>query len=183
MMAALLNKEALANEKFSEVAEEYEKLKAMAAEANEKPLVINNLPYKGAWFVSGGDSFTARYLRDAGADYPWYENSSTGGLRKGFEAVYEVGLKADVWINPGAATSKEDILEKDPRFKDFKPFQSGRIYNNNKRVSESGGNDYWESGVVHPERLLADLIHIMHPDILPDRQLYYYQKLNGSGNE
>ena len=183
MMAALLNKEVLANEKFGKVAEEYETLKAKAAEVKEKPLVINNLPYKGAWFVSGGDSFTARYLRDAGADYPWYENSSTGGLRKNFEVVYEVGLRADVWINPGAAASKEEILEKDARFRDFESFQTGRIYNNNKRVSESGGNDYWESGVVHPERVLADLIHIMHPGILPDRNLYYYQKLNGSGDE
>ncbi|HKL19871.1 MAG TPA: ABC transporter substrate-binding protein [Halalkalibaculum sp.] len=183
MMAALLNKEVLANEKFGKVAEEYETLKAKAAEVKEKPLVINNLPYKGAWFVSGGDSFTARYLRDAGADYPWYENSSTGGLRKNFEVVYEVGLRADVWINPGAAASKEEILEKDARFRDFESFQTGRIYNNNKRVSESGGNDYWESGVVHPERVLADLIYIMHPGILPDRNLYYYQKLNGSGDE
>ena len=50
-------------------------------------------------------------------------------------------------------------------------------------MSKNGGNDYWESGVVHPERLLADLIHIMHPDMLPDRELYYYQRLNGSGDE
>lgn len=183
VMAALLNNEALANKKFGEVAKEYHRLKAKVSEVKAKPLVINNLPYKGAWFVSGGDSFTAQYLKDAGADYPWYENSSTGGLRKDFEVVYEVGLRADVWINPGAATSKEDILEKDKRFKDFKSFRSGRIYNNNKRMSESGGNDFWESGAVHPERLLADLIHIMHPDILPDRSLFYYQKLNGSGYE
>lgn len=183
MMAALLNREAVANKKFESVAKEYHALKEKASGTLEKPLVINNLPYKGAWFVSGGDSFTARYLKDAGADYPWYDNSSTGGLRKDFEAVYEVGLRADVWINPGAATSLEEILEKDSRFRDFKPYKNGRIYNNNSRMSESGGNDYWESGVVHPERVLADLIHILHPGILSGRKLYYYQKLNGSSDE
>ena len=183
MMAALLNEETLANERFGNVAEEYQKLKAKVTDVTEKPLVSNNLPYKGAWFVSGGDSFTTQYLKDAGADYPWFDNSSTGGLRKGFEAVYEVGLKADIWINPGAATSKDEILEKDSRFRDFRSFKTGHIYNNNKRVSENGGNDYWESGVVHPDRLLADLIHIMHPDMLPDRELYYYQRLNGSDDE
>ena len=180
MMGALLNKETSANKKFGEVAKSYNELKTKVNEVRNKPLVINNLPYKGAWFVSGGDSFTAQYLKDAGADYPWFHNSSTGGLRKDFEVVYEVGLKADIWLNPGAANSKDEILRKDSRFKDFKSFQTGRIYNNNKRMSDAGGNDFWESGVVHPERVLADLIHIMHPNILPRRSLFYYQKLEGN---
>ncbi len=183
MMAALINRERKANAAFSEVAQRYNELQAMAQSVEEKPLVINNLPYKGAWFVSGGNSFTAQYLKDAGAGYPWYDNPSTGGLRKDFEAVYEVGLRADVWINPGAATSLEEILEADTRFRDFKAFETGQIYNNNKRMSPSGGNDFWESGVVHPERMLADLIHIFHPDILPGHTLYYYQKLEEEGDE
>lgn len=178
VLAALLNKEALANQKFSEVAQKYNKLKSAVDTTTSNPLVINNLPYKGAWFVSGGQSFTAQFLKDAGADYPWYHSQSTGGLRKGFEAVYEVGLKANIWLNPGAAKSKEEILAKDPRFRDFKAFQMGEIYNNNKRMSPRGGNDFWESGVVHPEILLADLVKIFHPELVPNHKLYYYQKLD-----
>ncbi|MDZ7682542.1 MAG: ABC transporter substrate-binding protein [Fodinibius sp.] len=101
VMAALLNKEALANRKFNAVAQEYNQLKTAAENVDDKPLVINNMPYKGAWFVSGGNSFTANFLRDAGADYPWFDSEDTGGLRKDFEVVYEVGLKADIWVNPG----------------------------------------------------------------------------------
>lgn len=177
VLAALLNKEKLANDKFGQVVEEYNRLKAKVDTVDEKPMVINNMPYKGAWFVSGGDSFTAQFLKDAGADYPWYDEHDTGGLRKDFEVVYEVGLKADIWINPGTAESKEDILAKDSRFKDFNPYQTGEIYNNNRRANESGGNDYWESGVVHPEILLADYIKIFHPDLLSEHSLYYYQKV------
>lgn len=178
VLAALLNKEQLANEKFSAVAKEYNQLKARVNDINDKPLVINNVPYKGAWFVSGGESFTAKFLKDAGAGYPWFESDETGGLRKSFEVIYEIGLKADIWINPGAAKSKEDILAKDSRFKDFKSFQTGEMYNNNKRMSPSGGNDFWESGAVHPEIILADLIKIFHPRQLPNHQLYYYQKVD-----
>ncbi len=177
VLAALLNKEQLANDKFNTVAKEYNRLKSKVSDIQDKPLVINNMPYKGAWFVSGGESFTAQFLRDAGADYPWFGSDETGGLRKSFEVIYEIGLEADIWINPGAANSKEDILAKDSRFKDFKPFQSGEIYNNNKRMSPSGGNDFWESGVVHPEIILADLIKIFHPQQLPNHRLYYYQKV------
>ncbi len=177
VLAALLNKEKFVNEKFGQVAEEYNRLKAKVDTVGKKPLVINNMPYKGAWFVSGGDSFTAQFLKDAGADYPWYDEHDTGGLRKDFEVVYEVGLEADIWINPGTAETKEDILAKDSRFKDFNPYKKGEIYNNNRRTNESGGNDYWESGVVHPEILLADYIKIFHSDVLPEHSLYYYQKV------
>jgi len=178
VMAALLNKEKLVNQKFNAVAKEYNRLSAAVDSVDDKPLVINNMPYKGAWFVSGGNSFTANFLRDAGASYPWFDSEDTGGLRKDFEVVYQVGLKADVWVNPGAATSKEDILAKDARFEDFKSYQSNAIYNNNRRTNASGGNDFWESGVVHPELLLADLIKIFHPQLVPDHSLHYYQKVN-----
>lgn len=177
VMAALLNKEELANKKFNKIVQEYKNLRSLTNRVNDKPLVINNIPYKGAWFVASGNSYMAQFLKDAGADYPWYDSEKTGGLRKSFEVVYEFGLEADIWINPGAVKSKEDILAKDSRFRDFKSFQTGAIYNNNRRLSESGGNDFWESGVVHPEIILADLIKIFHPQVLPDHKLYYYQKI------
>lgn len=178
MMGVLLNKEQLANRKFREIEQQYLALKRRVDSVRQKPLVINNMPYKGAWFVSGGDSFTAQFFRDAGADYSWYDNSSTGGLRLDFETVYEVGLRAPVWLNPGSAKSKEDILAADSRFRDFESYQKDQIYNNNRRMSPSGGNDFWESGVVHPEIILADLIKILHPGLLPRHELYYYQKLD-----
>lgn len=178
VLAALLNKEELANKKFAVIEQKYNHLKAVADSGTGKPMVINNMPYKGAWFVSGGESYLAQYLRDAGADYPWFDSDETGGLRKSFEVIYEIGLEADIWIHPGAATSKEDILAKDSRFRDFKAFKTGEIYNNNRRMSPSGGNDFWESGVVHPEIVLADLIKIFHPQLLPDHELYYYQKID-----
>lgn len=177
VVAALLNKERVANKAFGAVAQRYKELKAVVDTVAKHPMVINNIPYKGAWFVSGGNSYMAKFFKDAGADYPWSDNKETGGLRKDFEVVYEEGLKADVWLNPGTATTKEAVLAKDPRFKEFRPFITGEIYNNNKRKRRSGGNDYWESGAVHPERMLADLIKIFHPQVLPDYQLYYYQKV------
>ncbi|MGM0546463.1 MAG: ABC transporter substrate-binding protein [Bacteroidota bacterium] len=178
VLGVLLDKEKLANEKFEKVRQEYHRLKSIAEEVSEKPMVINNMPYKGAWFVSGGNSFTAQFLKDAGADYPWFDSEEEGGLRKSFEVVYELGLEAEFWINPGAAESKDDIVSKDSRFKDFKSVKTGEIYNNNKRMSSSGGNDFWESGVVHPERVLADLIKIFHPELLPEHSLYYYQQID-----
>ncbi|SMO43187.1 ABC transporter substrate-binding protein [Fodinibius sediminis] len=177
VLAALLNKEELANRKFEEVARRYHSLKDTVNAGGNKPLVINNMPYKGTWFVPGGGSFTARYLKDAGAAYPWSDSAESGGLRKAFEAVYEQGLKADIWLNPGSAKTREAITARDERFRDFKPFRRGEIYHNYRRSSESGANDYWEKGVVRPDVVLADLIKIFHPGTLPDHELYFYQQV------
>jgi len=45
------------------------------------------------------------------------------------------------------------------------------------RMSPNGGNDFWESGVVHPDLILKDLISIFHPEIAGQQTLYYYRKL------
>jgi iron complex transport system substrate-binding protein len=177
VMGLLLGKEKMARKKFHQIAERYNHLKEKAETAKNEPLVINNLPYKGAWFESGGRSYMAQYFRDASARYPWFGNSSTGGLRLSFETVYNAGLKADVWLNPGSARTKADILAVDQRLKAFKAFKTDQIYNKNKRVTASGANDFWEKGVVRPDLVLSDLIKILHPGLLPDDSLYFYRKV------
>ena len=94
-----------------------------------------------------------------------------------FESVAPVALKADYWLNVGYVDSKNDLRAKDSRFAAFLPFQKDAIYNFNKRVNDLGSNDYWESGIVNPQLILADLIRILHPGLLPQDSLYYYKQL------
>ena len=65
----------------------------------------------------------------------------------------------------------------DPRLTEIPAFASGKIYNNNRRTNEFGGNDYRESGTVNPNLVLRDLIKIFHPDLLPNHEFYYYEQL------
>ena len=41
----------------------------------------------------------------------------------------------------------------------------------------SGANDFWESAIARPDLILSDVIAILHPEILPDYQLFYAEKL------
>jgi iron complex transport system substrate-binding protein len=119
----------------------------------------------------------ARFLADAGADYLWADEPGAGSLFLDFEAVFETAVAADYWINPSATwNSLADALSEDERYRDFEAFENG-VYNNNALVTESGGNDYWERGVTQPELVLADLIKIFHPELLPDHELIFYQHL------
>ena len=63
-----------------------------------------------------------------------------------------------------------------PKFADAKAVNEKTVYNNNLRLTPTGGNDYWESAVVRPDVVLRDLIHIFHPELVTD-SLYYYRHL------
>jgi iron complex transport system substrate-binding protein len=177
LVAVLLDKEALVNQKFTEVEMEYNRLTALTKNVTKKPSLIAGMSYKDAWFVPYGDSYMAQFFRDAGSTYHWNDTKGQGGLGLSFEAVYPVALTADYWVNVGTATTKGDIVAQDVRYGDFKAFKTGQVFNYNKRVNAKGANDYWESGAVNAHLVLADLIKILHPDLLPEHKLVYYQPI------
>jgi iron complex transport system substrate-binding protein len=177
VMAALVNKEELVNRKFDSLAQAYEKMAQAGRQAAVKPSVIIGMPYKGSWFTPAGQSYVAQFLRDAGATYKWSDSKGVGSLSLNFEAVAPEALTADYWLNIGYVDTKADIAAKDQRYASFKPFKTGQLYNNNKQVNDIGSNDYWESGAVNPQVILADLIRILHPELLPDHSLVYYKQL------
>src|SRR4051812_34561051 len=135
------------------------------------------MPYKGSWFTPAGDSYVSHFLQDAGAAYKWSGTPGVGSLSLNFEAVAPEALEADYWLNIGYVDTKKDIMSKDQRYGNFKPFKTGQLYNNNGKVNDLGSNDYWESGAVNPQVILADMIRILHPELLPDHQLVYYKQL------
>jgi iron complex transport system substrate-binding protein len=81
-----------------------------------------------------------------------------------------------VWIHPYGWHSLADGLATDERMADFEAFRTGRVYNNDARVNAYGGNDYWETGSLRPDLILADLIEIFHPDLI-DHELVFHRRL------
>lgn len=176
--AALVNQEAAANAYFDAVAAAYAELQALARARAERPSALVNTPWEGVWYMSGGASFQATFLRDAGAAYLWADNDSRAALFLDFETVFAQGRAADYWLNVGQFATRAEMLASDARFAEFKAFQTGRVYNNDRRVSPRGANDSWESAVVRPHDVLADLIAIFHPDLLPEHEFVYYRRLD-----
>jgi iron complex transport system substrate-binding protein len=176
-MALFYNAEAKAEEIFDETVRRYEDLAERARRAEPKPTVLVNAPYQGVWWLPGGDTFAARFVEDAGAEYILAEDETDQTHMLDIEAVYERAGEADVWINTGMWNSLDEALAEDERFAEFAAFDEGRVFNNNARQTEAGGNDYWESGITHPHIVLADLVKIFHPELVPDHELVYYRRL------
>lgn len=178
LLAALLNKEEKVNELFSNMEKEFnDVIDQVNNRVKQGPSTITGIAQGDAWFVSGGKSFAYHILELAKVEYPWKGDPSTGSLKLDFETVYEQGLKADFWLVPGSAKTLKEILQRDERYADFKAYKDKNIYNIYGRYTEGGGNDYYESAVVNPHIILKDNIKIFHPELLPDHQLVYYNRL------
>lgn len=176
-IAAFFNREAAAETLFAERALQYEKLAALASTVQDRPTVFVNVVARGTWSVPGGHTYIARFLADAGADYLWAGETTNERLQLSFEEIYDTARDAEFWVNTGRVTTVQELLAGDERYADFVAFQTGNLWNNNARLGPNGGNEYWEVGVVHPEVVLADLITIFHPELLPDHELVYYHQL------
>lgn len=177
-MALFFNREAKANELFVAIEREYRAVAELAQSVAVRPTVLLGFSYQGTWYVSGGRSYGAQLLADAGANYLWSDSTAPVTLPLDFEAVYEVAAAADVWLNMEPAwQTRAAAIADDPRYGQFQAWQRDQMYNNTAKTNATGGNDYWETGLLEPQVILADLVQIFHPDLFPDRQLVYYQQL------
>lgn len=141
------------------------------------PGVMLGLPWKDTWYVAGGASFAARLISDAGGAYLFSDHDHAEAKPYDIETVFSRAMEAEVWLNPGIASSLDEILEHDRRFGKLDVFSNGEVYNNNRRIGAGGGNDYWESGVIRPDRVLQDLVHIFNERPVDNNNLFYYRKL------
>jgi iron complex transport system substrate-binding protein len=165
--------------RFEDVERSYLALVARIGEEidDARPSAVTGGPWDDVWHVPGGRSYAARFLADAGARYLWADDDSTGALPLGIETVYEAALDADVWLYPSSWRSLEEIAQADGRLSGFRSFQRGDVFGNDRRMNDFGGNDFWESGVARPDLVLADLVKIFHPELVPEHEMVYHRRL------
>lgn len=138
--------------------------------------VLVNIPYADAWYVPGGDNYMSRLVRDAGGMILGSVPGSTESSIISVEQAFSLSREAGYWLNPGWARTKEALFGENPVFRSF---GIKEIYNNILRQNSGGGNDFWESGAMRPDLILSDLVHILHPGVLPGEgePLHYYIKV------
>ena len=161
---------------FSEIPKRYQTLKDLTASVEQRPTVMFNTPWNDSWIMPSTKSYMAQLVNDAGADYIYKENTSNSSAPIGLETAYGLIQKADYWINVGMASTLDELKAVNPKLTDAKSVREKTAYNNNLRLTATGGNEYWESAVVRPDIVLRDLIHIFHPELVSD-SLYYYRHL------
>ena len=175
-VGAFFDQDEKADSIFKAIEMEYLVAKKIVVDIDYRPFIMTGNNFKGTWYMPGANSYLTKLIIDAGGDYEFKNENSTGSIPLSFEVVLERMIDADYWIGPRAKSLKE-LEMMDERYHLFKAFNHKNVYTFNKRMSDNGGNDYWESGMTRPDLILKDVIKILHPELLPEHQLYYYQRL------
>lgn len=123
----------------------------------QRPRVLVGMSYGGVWYAPGGSSYTAQLIQDAGGRYLW-AGTEERELRLPLEQVIALADSADIWINPGMFSTAEEILGAEPRVARIKAFREKRVFQNDGRKGPGGGNDFYESAVAQPEKVLNDFV-------------------------
>ncbi len=175
-VAAFYNKESVADSIFSGIEKRYNAVASKTKDLLHKPTILCGGNFRGTWYMPGGKSYMANLLRDAGADYFYQNNESTGSLPLNFEIVLNNFRHADFWVG-APANSLNELFQIDDRHKLFDATQKRNVFSFNARTNAFGANDFWESGVASPDRILEDLIWVFHPELLPDYTPFYIKHL------
>ncbi len=174
-VAMFIGKEKEADKLFAKIEQRYLELKQKVAATKERPTVFSGEMHGGNWYAVGGKNHLAQIFRDAGAEYVMKDNN-TGGVPIEYEKMYATAANADYWriLNSFPGDFSYDALKaSEPRNALFKAFKDHHvIYCNMKKTP------YYETSPVSPDVVLADLVAIFHPELMPaDYQPTFYHLL------
>jgi iron complex transport system substrate-binding protein len=175
VFAALTNTEARANALYSEWTTDYAEAAALAEDVADRPTVITGGLFEGTWYASGGAGVVAEFIADAGGDYVYADDSSSGSIELDIEAVLAEGADADVWLLPQGFTTEQQAVTADDRLDDFAAWEGGGVWTN--QVAVDPAINFIESGPVMIDEYLLDYVVVLHPELVPDHELVFLSEV------
>jgi iron complex transport system substrate-binding protein len=174
VMAVLFNREREANEVFDAIAGRYEALAARARAQPTKPVLLTRLPFRHIWYVIPEPAEIA----DAGGRYFWPGETRPKGVD--IEAVAEKGRDAAAWIIafPTPIRTLDELLAREPRLSVFDAVRAGQVWNYD--LPEVQTNPPYNDRRMRPDLVLADLVKILHPELVPDHEFVFYRQLDAA---
>ena len=156
---------------FHEVETKYN---GLITKSQEPIAIMSGNNFRGTWYVPSGKNYLAYLFKDAGAAYPFYDDERETSIPLTIEETLRYFHDADVWVGANG-NSLAELAQLDEKHTWFKAYQEGRVYNWRKQTKGGGPNNFWERGVVHPEEMLEDVIHILNN--APDSLLHFASHL------
>lgn len=164
----------LADSIFRDTENQYLALRAKAASARTRPVVLFDRIYGNAWDIPGKYSTTGRLIEDAGGKNPFDFNEKAGSIPAAPENVLYTAKDADFWFirNFGENISYKSLASDNALYPQFDAFKKHRIY-----FSDTSKSRLFEDMAFHPHLILADMISILHPELGIISPVKYYTGL------
>lgn len=177
LYGALFGKEKEAKTLFDNIVKDYNLALTSVKNSKAETSVLYGSMYQDQWFVARGNSWVAQFLRDAKSNYLWKDLEGTGSLGLSFEDILDKAKNAGCWIAAGPYKSLAELQNTNPHYNQFDAFKNKNVYTFESKLGATGGTVYYELGPSRPDLVLKDFVKIFHPELLPDYELTFAQKL------
>lgn len=171
----LLGMEHAADSLFDAIEQRYESTRERVGASTDRPLVFFGSAWKGVWYVPSGDSHIATLVRDAGGEQLFGDRLGSDNVTIDLETVLEQGQRAQFWgrvlAEPGTVDA-QDLSGGDPRIERLPAFRNGRLF-----FANSARDDVFGQALLEPHEVLLDMVHILHPELVPDHVPHYFRTL------
>jgi iron complex transport system substrate-binding protein len=162
---------------FNTIEKEYQFTLELAKKATSKPTILCGELYESVWYLPQGNSWSSLFLKDAKTNYLWNETQGTGSLSLPFETVLEKAKTAEFWFQ-GSFSSLQEMQNSNIHYNQFDAFKNKKVYSFSAKKGKTGGVLFYELAPNRPDLVLKDILKIVHPELLPNYNLYFYSKLN-----
>ena len=169
------NKEEKANQFFEDVRERSEKLITQVSSLPKKKtsFLLYHPSNEADWKAHRND-FYASYL-EAISNNVLEDNGPTHSVGITNEYLLNHAKDADFWI---INSTNDENWPTSNFLKSFKSYRSGNVYHYQKRTRyKHNAYDWYETPEVRPDLVLEDLISIFYPELLPNHDLLFFDKV------
>lgn len=160
---------------FAQTEKEYDRLRQLAASSGSRPVVLLDTRYGQTWHVPTANSTMGRLIEDAAGKNPFSDFRQNGSVPLSPEKVLATAHDADIWLVRYYQDSDKTLsqLAADaPINSQFKAFKTGNVYGCNTRKV-----NLYEQTPFHPDRLLRDMVCLLHPDLADTLKAEYFKKM------
>ena len=154
---------------FCAVERRYQELCEKAKNTKSKPRLLPEMPWSGQWTRPSSGSSSARLYADAGAEYLFAHLKGSGGIPLSTEKVVDRAVDADIWlIKHHGRLDRQQMNSDTPLLAGIK----APIW-----LCDTSITLLYEETPFHPERLLENLIAMLHPELGITSNYTYFEEL------
>ncbi|WP_422080602.1 ABC transporter substrate-binding protein [Ulvibacterium sp.] len=174
--ALFFNKEEEANKLFEEVVTRCKQLMDKVRQKEEKAtaFLVYHPSENSDWSAHRND-FYASFLEAAGAINVLADDGPTHAVGMNNEKILSLAKDADFWI---ANSTSDENWPPSEYLNSFKAYRNGQVFHYQKRTRyEHNAYDWYETPEVRPDLVLEDLVSIFYPELLPDHEPEYFERV------
>ena len=165
VFGAFCGKDKEADSYFTSEEKRVKDLEAKVSTSSSSPSVLWASIFMGTAYVSGGDSYVAKWVKMMGGKYLFDDLAGTGASSISLEELYARGKDADVFIyasTPPYINSINEVITAGPVLADMPVVKKGTVY---------CMQPWFYQVADKPDEILQDLAAIFHPDLFPGYKL------------